>query len=226
MRSSRWAARTCTVYHAATALVLQRREAIYKLAKKHLIRYTIKNAFAAQSGLTFNNSYLLLESMFFFPKVHNVGVGRLALPKNKEKGQRESWRSCPPGPYSSSLSESANNKKVVKERRRLSCCDPYILIGTSCKNPNYFRFRCFVTCLESYVFWWCLRYLVSHLPSQVGRRIRDFEKLYDLVKNQRNKFVNLIQVRQCTIVCAVPGRMQVCGTVGEAYSYRYSVGTP
>lgn len=27
----------------------------------------------------------------------------------------------------------------------------------------------------------------------VARRIRDFEKLYDLVKNQRNKFVNLIQ---------------------------------
>ncbi len=27
------------------------------------------------------------------------------------------------------------------------------------------------------------------------RRIRDYEKLYDLVKNQRNKFVNLIQAR-------------------------------
>ena len=32
------------------------------------------------------------------------------------------------------------------------------------------------------------------LVPQIQRRIRDFEKLYDLVKNQRNKFVNLIQV--------------------------------
>jgi hypothetical protein len=30
-------------------------------------------------------------------------------------------------------------------------------------------------------------------------RISDFEKLYNLVKNQRNKFVNLIQVRQCAL---------------------------
>eukprot|EP00201_Polytomella_parva_P001317 CAMPEP_0175082736 /NCGR_PEP_ID=MMETSP0052_2-20121109/26931_1 /TAXON_ID=51329 ORGANISM="Polytomella parva, Strain SAG 63-3" /NCGR_SAMPLE_ID=MMETSP0052_2 /ASSEMBLY_ACC=CAM_ASM_000194 /LENGTH=874 /DNA_ID=CAMNT_0016353985 /DNA_START=29 /DNA_END=2653 /DNA_ORIENTATION=- len=30
----------------------------------------------------------------------------------------------------------------------------------------------------------------------VNRRIRDFEKLYDLIKNQRNKFVNLIQAAQ------------------------------
>lgn len=27
-----------------------------------------------------------------------------------------------------------------------------------------------------------------------GNRVKDFQQLYDLVKNQRNKFVNLIQV--------------------------------
>lgn len=50
---------------------------------------------------------------------------------------------------------------------------------------------------------------MPHTPSQVGRRIRDFEKLYDLVKNQRNKFVNLIQVRSLrhshTLMCCVYG---------------------
>lgn len=35
---------------------------------------------------------------------------------------------------------------------------------------------------------------LKKIRKEVGRRIRDFEKLYDLVKNQRNKFVNLIQV--------------------------------
>lgn len=30
---------------------------------------------------------------------------------------------------------------------------------------------------------------------EVAQRLRDFQQLYDLVKNQRNKFVNLIQVR-------------------------------
>ncbi|KAG2431406.1 hypothetical protein HXX76_009421 [Chlamydomonas incerta] len=34
---------------------------------------------------------------------------------------------------------------------------------------------------------------LKKIRKEVGRRIRDFEKLYDLVKNQRNKFVNLIQ---------------------------------
>ncbi|KAG2482118.1 hypothetical protein HYH03_018925, partial [Edaphochlamys debaryana] len=34
---------------------------------------------------------------------------------------------------------------------------------------------------------------LKKIRREVGRRIRDFEKLYDLVKNQRNKFVNLIQ---------------------------------
>ncbi len=35
---------------------------------------------------------------------------------------------------------------------------------------------------------------LKKIRREVQRRIRDFEKLYDLVKNQRNKFVNLIQV--------------------------------
>lgn len=35
---------------------------------------------------------------------------------------------------------------------------------------------------------------LKKIKKETNRRIRDFEKLYDLVKNQRNKFVNLIQV--------------------------------
>jgi len=35
---------------------------------------------------------------------------------------------------------------------------------------------------------------LKKIRKETLRRIRDFEKLYDLVKNQRNKFVNLIQV--------------------------------
>lgn len=38
---------------------------------------------------------------------------------------------------------------------------------------------------------------LKKIRKETLRRIRDFEKLYDLVKNQRNKFVNLIQVRGC-----------------------------
>ncbi|GFH08881.1 coiled-coil protein required for normal flagellar motility [Haematococcus lacustris] len=34
---------------------------------------------------------------------------------------------------------------------------------------------------------------LKKIRRETNRRIRDFEKLYDLVKNQRNKFVNLIQ---------------------------------
>mmetsp|Transcript_22973 Transcript_22973/g.63455 ORF Transcript_22973/g.63455 Transcript_22973/m.63455 type:complete len:940 (-) Transcript_22973:763-3582(-) len=34
---------------------------------------------------------------------------------------------------------------------------------------------------------------LKKIRKETNRRIRDFEKLYDLVKNQRNKFVNLIQ---------------------------------
>ena len=36
---------------------------------------------------------------------------------------------------------------------------------------------------------------LKKIKKETQRRIRDFQKLYDLVKNQRNKFVNLIQVR-------------------------------
>ena len=35
---------------------------------------------------------------------------------------------------------------------------------------------------------------LKKIKKDVARRVRDYEKLYDLVKNQRNKFVNLIQV--------------------------------
>ena len=35
---------------------------------------------------------------------------------------------------------------------------------------------------------------LKKIKKDVARRLRDYEKLYDLVKNQRNKFVNLIQV--------------------------------
>lgn len=36
---------------------------------------------------------------------------------------------------------------------------------------------------------------LKKIRKDVVRRTRDYEKLYALVKNQRNKFVNLIQVR-------------------------------
>ncbi len=36
---------------------------------------------------------------------------------------------------------------------------------------------------------------LKKIKRETLKRIRDYEKLYDLVKNQRNKFVNLIQVR-------------------------------
>ena len=36
---------------------------------------------------------------------------------------------------------------------------------------------------------------LKKIRKETARRHRDFEKLYDLVKNQRNKFVNLITVR-------------------------------
>ena len=35
---------------------------------------------------------------------------------------------------------------------------------------------------------------LKKIGKDVERRVRDYQKLYDLVKNQRNKFVNLIQV--------------------------------
>jgi hypothetical protein len=38
---------------------------------------------------------------------------------------------------------------------------------------------------------------LKKIRRETERRIRDYEKLYDLVKNQRNKFVNLIQARTC-----------------------------
>ncbi|PNH11949.1 hypothetical protein TSOC_001169 [Tetrabaena socialis] len=41
---------------------------------------------------------------------------------------------------------------------------------------------------------------LKKIRKEVGRRIRDFEKLYDLVKNQRNKFVNLIQTRPARLL--------------------------
>ena len=36
---------------------------------------------------------------------------------------------------------------------------------------------------------------LKKIRREVERRIYDYEKLYEMVKNQRNKFVNLIQVR-------------------------------
>ena len=36
------------------------------------------------------------------------------------------------------------------------------------------------------------------------RRVKDFQQLYELVKNQRNKFVNLIQVRSVPSACDAP----------------------
>ncbi|KAJ9511037.1 hypothetical protein QJQ45_002869 [Haematococcus lacustris] len=41
---------------------------------------------------------------------------------------------------------------------------------------------------------------LKKIRRETNRRIRDFEKLYDLVKNQRNKFVNLIQAK-CPVHC-------------------------
>lgn len=42
---------------------------------------------------------------------------------------------------------------------------------------------------------------LKKIRKDVVRRTRDYEKLYALVKNQRNKFVNLIQVRWIARCC-------------------------
>lgn len=36
---------------------------------------------------------------------------------------------------------------------------------------------------------------LKNIQKETTKRVRDFQQLYDLVKNQRNKFMNLIQVR-------------------------------
>ena len=44
---------------------------------------------------------------------------------------------------------------------------------------------------------------LKKIRREVTRRMAEYQKLYDLVKNQRNKFVNLIQVLCCAVCCAV-----------------------